>query len=408
MLAHTKYLSDPRVRREAEALAEDGIDIHVICLSEEHNGVREPRNAVFNKVQIHRLPVDRRRGGLLRYCFEYFMTGCLGAFQLARLQFQGRLRVVHIHNMPDMLVLAAFIPLLGGSKLVLDVHDPMPELYMSWGHRPQSLLVRLIRLQERLSCRLADRVISVNETMREQLEAKGVSREKIFIVNNFPDLNHFPQREAPTAWPKSDRLVLLYCGTVTEHYDLELAVKAIAVLAKELPVRLKIIGDGNRLSNVLQLGTSLGVRDAIEVFGKLPIENVATEMGQADVGVSCHRAGVFGDLYFSTKIVEYITQALPVVSSRTYTITRYLPDDCLFYFEPGNAKALADTIRYMLTNPGEVLRRLNNARALLSRLSWQTEKAKLSGFYANLLHREYGHVEGHAAYNRDQSGEKRL
>jgi len=385
MLAHTKYLSDPRVRREAEALAERGIDVHVICLSEERNGVRESRNAVVNGVRLHRLPLDRKRGGFLRYLFEYFMTGCLGAIHLARLHFQARLCVVHVHNMPDILVLAAFVPRLGGSKLVLDVHDPTPELYMSQSRNPQRLLLGLLRFQEKVSCSLADRIISVNETMREQLEGKGVAAEKIVIVNNFPDLQHFPQSDLPAAWPKSDRLVLLYCGTVTEHYDLGLAVTAMAALAKDIPVRLKIIGDGNRLSQVLQLATARGVRDAIEVSGKLPIENVATEMRKADIGVSCHRAGVFGDLYFSTKIIEYLTQSLPVVTSRTRTICRYLPEDCLFYFEPGNAEALADTIRYMWNNPTEVLRRLRNARALLSQLSWQTEKAKLLGFYADLL-----------------------
>jgi glycosyltransferase involved in cell wall biosynthesis len=108
-------------------------------------------------------------------------------------------------------------------------------------------------------------------------------------------------------------------------------------------------------------------------------------MRNADVGLSCHRAGVFGDLYFSTKIVEYLTQGLPVVSPRTHTITKYLSDDCLFYFEPGSDEALADTLRSMWQNPPEVLRRLSRARALLPRLSWQTEKQKLVSFYSDLL-----------------------
>jgi glycosyltransferase involved in cell wall biosynthesis len=388
MLAHTNYLRDPRVRRQAEALAEAGVEVHVIALSERAgSGGFEPRHAVVKGVELHRLPVARKRGSHLRYLLEYFATGVLGALALTRLRLRGRLDVVHVHNMPDLLVFAAVIPWLFGSKVILDVHDPMPELYQSWDQGAANrLLVALLGLQEKLSCAFADRVISVNDTMRENLRAKGVADEKILIVNNFPDQRLFPVCDPSTAWPRSrDGLVLLYCGTVTEHYDLALAVRAIARLAGEIPVKLRILGEGNRLTEVLNLASQLGVRDSIEHLGVVPIEKVRAELKQADIGISCHRAGVFGDLYFSTKIVEYLTQGLPVLSPRTKTICRYLPDDCMFYFEPGNDAALADCLRFVWRNPAEVTRRLAHASAVLPRLSWQAEKDKLVSFYADLL-----------------------
>src|SRR5213083_1176722 len=190
MLAHTCYLTDARIRREAEALAGNGVEVHVVSLMEEIRASKEPREAIHNGVHIHRLHIRRERGNFLRYLFEYFMTGLLGGLKLAQLNFRSRLDVVHVHNMPDILVLAGIIPRLLGSKLVLDVHDPMPELYMSWNHGPRSLVVRLLRLQEKFSCWMADLVISVNETMRENLCSKGVPNEKIFIVHNFPDQSY--------------------------------------------------------------------------------------------------------------------------------------------------------------------------------------------------------------------------
>jgi glycosyltransferase involved in cell wall biosynthesis len=388
MLAHTYYLRDPRVRREAEALADKGFEVHMICLSEDHKAHMgsEPERAIVNGVQIHRLPVRRRRGGPLRYLYEYLAVGILGAVKLARLHFRRRLDVVHVHNMPDILVLAALIPRLGGSKVILDVHDPMPELYMSRNHCRGSLLVRLLRAQEKVSYAFADRIISVNESMRENLSAKGVAAGKIFIVNNFPDERLFPLCEIATLWPRDrNRLVLLYCGTVTEHYDLGLAVKAIAQLRGEIPVTLRIIGEGNRLDDVLNLASELGVAVRIERVGSVPIEQVRDEMRKADVGISCHRAGVFGDLYFSTKIVEYMTQGLPVLSPRTYTINKCLPDDIVFYFEPGNDTALADRLRFMWQHPPEVMRRVIAARQLVPRLSWQAERAKFLSFYADFV-----------------------
>ena len=248
--------------------------------------------------------------------------------------------------------------------------------------------MRALRFQERISCWLADRVITVNETMGETLAAKGVTGDKIFIVHNFPDRNHFPISDLPNRWPKAqDNLVLLYCGTVTEHYDLGLAVKAMATLSGEIPIRLKIMGDGNRLSEILSLASELQIRDSIELINKVPIERVAEQMRHADIGISCHRAGVFGDLYFSTKILEYLSQGLPVVTARTYTINRYLPDNSVFYFEPGNHLSLAAEIRNMWNNPDEVMDRLEHARRLLSKLSWQAEKSRFWDFYTNFLQR---------------------
>jgi glycosyltransferase involved in cell wall biosynthesis len=388
MLAHTCYMRDPRVRREAEALAAHGFDVHVIALAEHHDTgsrTREPRHAVVNGVQIHRLPISRRRGGALRYLYEYLMVAILGSLTLARLHLRSKLRVVHVHNMPDFLVLAAVVPRLGGSTVILDVHDPMPELYISWEHSPKSMMVSMLRMQEKVSHGFADRIISVNESMRENLQAKGVPPAKISIINNFPDETLFPLREPPASWPRNrDCLVLLYCGTVSEHYDLGLAVRAMARVANEIPVKLRILGEGNRLREVLELAASLGV-DAVEHVGLVPIDRVRIEMQNADVGLSCHRAGVFGDLYFSTKIVEYLTQGLPVLSPRTHTITKYLSNDCLFYFESGSDEELADTLRFMWQHPSEVLRRLREARELLPRLSWHAEKQKLVSFYADLL-----------------------
>jgi len=387
MLAHTYYLRDPRVRREAEALAEKGIEVHVISLAEERNGEPQLRQAIVNGVQIHRLPISKKRGGYLRYLYEYFSVGVLGALKLASLHLRGKLSVVHVHNMPDILVLAALIPRLSGSKLILDVHDPMPELFMACSDRtPHNMVVRLLRLQERISCDLADRVITVNESMRENLQMKGVGDDKIFIVHNFPDLKLFPVNEPSLSWPRSrDSLVLLYCGTVTEQYDLGLAVRAIARLAGEVPVKLRILGEGNKLTEVFNLASVLGVRDSVEHIGPVPLDCVPSEMNKADIGISCHRPGVFGDLYFSTKIVEYLTQNLPVLSPQTPTITRYLCQDCLFYYEAGNDAAMADTLRFMWHNPGEVLRRLTVARKLLPSLSWQSEKERFLSFYADLM-----------------------
>src|SRR5258708_29724508 len=121
---------------------------------EEMGGGREPREAIHNGVHIHRLHIRRKRGNFLRYLFEYFMTVLLGGLKLAQLHLRSRLDVVHVHNMPDILVLAGIIPRLSGSRLVLVIHDPIPWLHMSWHQEKSRLVVRLLARQDIAPCLL--------------------------------------------------------------------------------------------------------------------------------------------------------------------------------------------------------------------------------------------------------------
>jgi len=390
MLVHAYYPRDIRVRREAEALAEAGYQVDVVCLRENNQRGKkyEPFSEKVNGVHIHRLPFARSRGTMFRYLFEYLGLIILGTWKLTALHFKNSFQVIHIHNMPDLLILAGLIPKLMGAKLLLDVHDPMPELYASgYRFRQNHWIFKILKWQEKLSWRLAQRVISVNETMRENLEGKGIQPEKIFILHNFPDTRYLPIKNEITIWPRhKDGFVLLYAGTITKQYRLDIAVKALALASEHLPeLKLRILGDGNDVDRVIQLAYDLGVEDRVEYLEPVNVDQLKDIMEDADVGISSNQGGQFGDLQFCAKILDYLTQGLPVISSRTKTISRYIPEDTLFYFEPENAEDMAKQIIEIWKRPDLVRRKMEQARKLFPLYTWQIEKYKLIHFYQELI-----------------------
>jgi len=393
MLVHAYYPGDLRVRREAEALAEAGFEVHVVCIRQNSriNNTREPSNEIVRKVHVHRLPLTKKRGSKLRYFFEYAATTLLGLWKLAILHLRKRFDVVHIHNMPDILVVAGLIPKWTGAVLVLDVHDPMNELFQENYHFSKSnLMIRMLILQEWVSYRMANYLITVNNSMAENVAMKRrCAKEVIKVVHNFPDLNLFPIREDRKQWPfNRDTVVFLYSGTVTEHYRLDIAVRAFAIVSRTIPgIKFQILGEGNRLDEVHTLAKGLGINDRVEHLPPVDAETVKKVMANADVGISTHQSGVFGDLYFSTKIIEFMTQGLPVISSRTYTIEKYIPEDSIFYFEPEQAEDLAKQIIFMLNNPGLVLQKIENSKSLLSKYTWQEEKIRFISYYNQIVSR---------------------
>ena len=390
MLVHNYYFADPRVRRQAEYLAEQGYDVHVVCCTLFSKKLTGPRYQIVNGVHVYILSLRKKRGNVLRYIFEFLAMTILGGIKLASLSLlKVRFDIVHIHNMPDFMVAAGLIPKWLGAKLVLDIHDPMRELFQENYHIGDSHpLIRLITAQEKISYSIADRLLTVSHAMAENVSKKcRKTQEQIGVVHNFPDLTHFPILHNEKKWPRqSNGLICLYSGTITEHYRLDVAVRAIAIAARTIPgLKLQILGHGNRLQQVLDLAAHLNIEDKVEHIRVVPLEKVKSIMANADIGISSHQAGAFGDLYFSTKIIEFMTQGLPVVSTRTKTIEQYLSDDYVFYFKSGDEEDLAKQIIFLNNNHDIVAQKITSAKKILSRLSWQAECLHLSSFYSDLL-----------------------
>ena len=390
MLVHSYYPADIRVRREAEALVGAGFRVDVVSLRapKKSGHSSEPSRDRLNGVEIHRLPIARKRKSAVRYLFEYLSLIVLGAWKLTAIHLKNPFQAVHIHNMPDALVLAGIIPKWMGAKLILDVHDPMTELYSSTRDPGRnSVFLKVIRWQEQWSLRLAHWIITVNESMRKNIQDKGILSHRIIVVHNFSDTQYLPVKEDIACWTRhKDCMVWLYAGTINKQYRLDIAIRALKIALHFFPsIRFRLLGGGNDLERILRLAEDLGVREYIEPLEGVNIDQLKDFMSDVDIGISCNQGGSFGDLQFSVKVIDYLSQGLPVVASRTRTLERYIPEDTIFYFEPENADDMAEQIIFLWNNPDIVKQKMENAKKLFPQFTWQHEKSKLISFYRGIL-----------------------
>src|SRR5580658_3823215 len=68
MVVFSLYPADPRPRRAAEALLKEGMRVDLICEGDGQSPKRETRD----RLEIIRLPIQHRRGGILSYAYQYF------------------------------------------------------------------------------------------------------------------------------------------------------------------------------------------------------------------------------------------------------------------------------------------------------------------------------------------------
>jgi glycosyltransferase involved in cell wall biosynthesis len=395
MLTHSYYEEDPRVRREAEALVESGRGVDVLALQAPGTPARE----CVTGVSVHRLPVQRHQGAPLgRYLAEYadFFARCTLA--AARLHRRRRYGLVQVHTLPDPLVFAVSPLRMLGVPLLLDLHEAMPEFFRSRFPAASRPAVRAGLLgAERASIAFASHVLTVNDALAERLVELGVPRERVTVILNSPRADRFdPGVHAPRPFMADGTLRLVYAGALTPLYQLELAVEAIAMLGGQggspaagtspsrsspnagtpLRVTLDLYGRGDARPAIEAAAAAFGVADRVTFHGRIPIDDVPSRIAGADAGLAPTRRDEFTDFSLSTKIFEYAAMGKPVLASRLPTVERYFGRDALCYFEPGDARSLAEAIRALVAEPDRREASATVASARVRELSWEREAAR--------------------------------
>jgi glycosyltransferase involved in cell wall biosynthesis len=342
MLVQNYYEIDVRVRRKAEALVDAGYRVDVLALRSP--GMQEA-SYTLKGVNVRTLALGKERGTLVRYAFEYAAFFVWAAFALASSMRRQRYAVVEVNTLPDFLVFAAAPAKWMGARVVLDMHEITPEFYMSkYGMRRESLAVRALTLIERMSMRFADRVLVINQPIEDLLVDRGLDRAKSVIVMNAVDEALF---EAETFAARDDgrqrpRWVMMYHGTLTRIYGLDIAIEAFEKAQAEMPgAELWILGGGPEKERLIALARRLSLESRVRFMGSVLPQEIPGWLHVCDIGVLPTRRDVFLDFSFSNKLSEYIVTGKGAIVSRLNAIRHYFSEEALVYFEPNDAADLA-------------------------------------------------------------------
>ncbi|RMD90250.1 MAG: glycosyltransferase WbuB, partial [Alphaproteobacteria bacterium] len=373
-VAYTHYETDARVRREAESLAARGDEVDFICLKERRAGASERQ---CNGVRLYQIPVVRYRGqSSLRYILNYLVFFLQTSVLLSWLYLKRHYDVVQVHTMPDFMVFAAAIPRLCGARIVLDVHDLMPELYMcKFGLPADHAAIRCIRWVERQSIRFCHRALAVNLPHRDALVGHGNPRDKFEILLNVPDPRVF--RNNGRAYPASDdRFRIVYHGTLSIRHGLAVAFHALADVREAMPrAQLLVIGEGDYRPQLVQLRDELGLGNLVRFSrGRIPLNKLPQLLAGADLGLVPMLNDAFTRYALPVKLLEYVELGLPVLVARTDTVTAYFDESVVRFFEPGSPEALARELLFLYENP-RVRRALSQkARDFARRYNWAQQQ----------------------------------
>jgi glycosyltransferase involved in cell wall biosynthesis len=221
------YELDPRVRREAETLAKEGYQVDVVALR-----MGETTRAAIHgsNIRLYTFPMKKHRAGIFRYMWEFLAFFIFSSVFLTWRTLTKRYSVVQVCNIPDFLVFSALVPKLFGAKVIFDMHEVMPELFMSIYELPVShALVRLLTKLEYLSVAFADQVIVVTDPIKALVDSRCGSTGKSIVVMNAADEELFHLSTAIKERESDESFRFYFHGTVSYRFGLDLALRAFAL-----------------------------------------------------------------------------------------------------------------------------------------------------------------------------------
>lgn len=370
--AHFPQHSPRKLRQTSSALAA-GFEVDLLCLR--HDG--QPLRECCEGVNVYRLPLRKKRGSPLRYLFEYAAAFVGFFFLTAYLHGRKRYDLVHVYSLPDFMVFAALIPKWRGAKIILDNLDPMPEMYAAKYHRSMdALLIRVLKKIERVSAAFAHVIVTQNHVYAEVLESRGKYRERIIPILNPPDVRYFGALATPADHSGTAETVLLFHGTISARYGLDIALRALPlILAHQPSVRFVIAGSGDYLEGILELIAALNISEHVTFLGEKKVAEIPQIIRACTFGIIPPRATVYNDINVPNRVFEYLWLGKPVIAARTRALQHYFSEDMLVYFTPGDVDDFAAKVRWAITYPEAAAASARKAQEVCLRYSWENQKA---------------------------------
>ena len=379
---------DRRVWLECNALTAAGYDVTVVC----PKGKNDPSHQILDGVTLLKYrpyaPGGRAVGFVMEYAYSFLAT--------ARLVFRARRRgpfdVIQACNPPDIFwPIARWLRRRDGSRFVFDHHDLCPELFDSRFPEGKQLPRRGLLALERATFRTADQVVSTNASYAEIALRRGDKRPAdVTVVRTGPDPERLRRRETVPPLRRGREHLVAYIGVMGPQDGVDLAIRAAAHVVHDLgreDVSFTFMGAGDCYDEIVALRDTLGLRDYVELPGRVPDETVINVLSTADVGLSPDPKNPLNDLSTMNKTLEYMAFGMPVVAFDLKE-TRVSANGAGCYVASGDVAAYARAIVALLDDAEKREDMGREGRLRIEKeLGWPHQRDAYVGVYDRLVGR---------------------
>jgi glycosyltransferase involved in cell wall biosynthesis len=379
---------DRRVWLECMALTAAGYDVTVIC----PKGKGDPAHQVLDGVTLLKYQPYAPGCGPLGFVLEYAYSFLATARLVLRARRQGPFDVLQACNPPDIFwPIARWLRRRDGSRFVFDHHDLCPELYDSRFPHGRPLPRHGLVALEKATFRTADHVVATNASYAEiAVRRGGKSAVDVTVVRTGPDHDRLRRRAAVPTLRRGRRHLVAYIGVMGPQDGVDLAVRTAAHVVHDLgreDVAFTFMGAGDSYNEIVALRDDLGLKDDLDLPGRVPDDTVMNVLSTAAVGLSPDPKNPLNDVSTMNKTLEYMAFGIPVVAFDLKE-TRVSAGAAASYVPSGDIAAYARAIVELLDddNKREGMGRAGRLR-IEEELGWSHQRDAYIGVYDLLVGR---------------------
>jgi PEP-CTERM/exosortase A-associated glycosyltransferase len=259
--------------------------------------------------------------------------------------------------------------------------------------REGGLRYRLTRGLETYVLKRASAVTTICEGLRGDIMARGISGEKVTIIPNAVDVEHFsvggepdPVRQQQLGLKGST--VLGFLGSFYAYEGLALLLQALPGILQAAPdVRLLLVGGGPEDQRLRQIVAASGLQDSVIFTGRVPHDEVQQYYNLIDIFVYPRLSMRLTDLVTPLKPLEAMAQGGLVLASDVGGHRELIrPGETGQLFHAGSTDDLQRVVLEMLQDrSGWQVRREAGRRFVEKERTWEASVARYQNVYAAAL-----------------------
>jgi len=359
--------ADHRLRKQVDSVLAAGHRATVVTMRDEANAPYRDRAGL----RLLEYPPPREPAGPAGYVGEYAWSFVCAAALLLRVRLRGRIDVVQVCQPPDIWFPLTWLLGRTGSRVVVDQRDLMPELLDARYERAPALARRVLHALERMTQRVADRTLTVNDTLRERMVGAGARPEQVGVVWNGPVLARVEAARPDPGLVADGRSLVVWVGKMGLQDRVELVLEVADAVVHRLgrtDCRFVLIGDGECLDDLRRRCTELDLDACVAFTGWVPEETVFGHLASAELGLDTSLQHEVTPV----KAMEYMAFGLPFACF-DLPETRRLAAEAAVLVPPGDVEALAGAVVGLLDDEprrkqlGEAGRRVARERVAWER-----------------------------------------
>ena len=295
--------------------------------------------------------------------------------------------IIHAHS-PVLCAIPALVAARkAGVPLVYEIRAFWEDAAVASGKFTENALkYRLIRMLETVVCRRVDRVVSISRAMKEDLIARGIPENRLFVVPNGVDgFNLVPKarnRNLATRMGLDGKTVIGYLGTFYDFEGIDDLIRTFAMLNKQKKdVVLLLIGGGEMEQSIQAQATRLGNPNVV-LIKKVPHNTVPDYYALMDMVIYPRKSTRITEMTTPLKPLEAMALGKPVICSAVGGLKELVGPDNGLFFTPENDQELIHCCKQLMHDPAlaDRLTALGRKRALEER-NWSHIVEKYHSVY---------------------------